>query len=185
MPSDLLRPFGTPLLRRFDRAWPQVRVTIICETSGRLLEKLDRKEVDVAMVVQPDCGKHGETLRIEPLIWVGARNGNAHRRAPLPLSTGDETCPHRPIALKALETTGRDWRFVCEVASFEAICAPVEADIAVSPLPASTVPDSLKAIEDDGLPPLADFRVNLYLPKAGASDIAAELAGHIRELHGR
>ncbi len=184
MPSDLVRPFGTPLLRRFDHAWPRVRVTITCDTSGRLIDQLERREVDVAIVVQPDCGRHGETLRVDPLVWVGARDGTAHRRDPLPLSTGDETCPHRPIALKALEAAGRDWRFVCEVASFEAICAPVEADIAISPLLTSTVPDDLDIIPpDSGLPPLADFRINLYLPPAGASDIAIELARHIHELH--
>jgi DNA-binding transcriptional LysR family regulator len=184
MPSDLVRPFGTPLLRRFDHAWPRVRVTITCDTSGRLIDQLERREVDVAIVVQPDCGRHGETLRIDPLVWAGARDGTAHRRDPLPLSTGDDTCPHRPIALKALEAAGRDWRFVCEVASFEAICAPVEADIAISPLLTSTVPDDLDIIPpDSGLPPLADFRINLYLPPAGASDIAIELARHIRELH--
>ena len=184
MPSDIVRPFGTPLLRRFDQAWPRVRVTIRCDTSGRLLEQLDRREVDLAIVVQPDCGEHGETLQVDPLVWVGARDGTAHRREPLPLSTGDETCPHRPIALKALEAAGRDWRFVCEVASFEAICAPVEADIAVSPMLTSTVPDALEIIgEDEGLPRLTDFRINLYLPRAGALDVAVELARHIRDLH--
>jgi DNA-binding transcriptional LysR family regulator len=185
MPSDLVRPYGTPLLRRFDRAWPRVRVTIVCDTSGRLLERLDRREVDMAIVVQPECGRHGETLRTDPLVWVGARDGSAHMREPLPLSTGDDTCPHRPIALKALEATGRDWRFVCEVASFEAICAPVEADIAVSPLLTSTVPDNLQIIGDEGgLPPLGDFRINMYLPRAGASDVANELSRHVRDLHG-
>lgn len=186
MPSDLVRPFATPLLRRFDHAWPRVRVTIVCDTSGRLMEQLDRRDVDVAMVVQQDCEEHGETLRVDPLVWVGARNGTAHRREPLPLSTGDATCPHRPIALKALEKAERDWRFVCEVASFEAICAPVEADIAVSPLLTSTVPESLAIIGNDGgLPRLADFRINLYLPRAGVSDVANELASHIRALHAR
>lgn len=184
MPSDLVRRFGTPVLRRFDQAWPQVRVTIVCDTSGRLLDQLDRREIDLAIVVQPDCAAHGETLRVEPLCWVGARNGTAHLREPLPLSTGDETCPHRPIALKALAAAGRDWRFVCEVASFEAICAPVEADIAVSPMLPSTIPDSLEALKESaGLPLLADFYINLYLPRAAATDIASELARQIQELH--
>ncbi|CAH1680792.1 HTH lysR-type domain-containing protein [Hyphomicrobiales bacterium] len=186
MPSDLVRPFGTPVLRRFDQAWPRVRVTIVCDTSGRLLEQLDRGEVDVAMVVQPERGVCSETLRVDPLVWVGARNGTAYERNPLPLSTGDETCPHRPVALKALAKAGRDWRFVCEVASFEAICAPVEADIAVSPLLTSTVPDNLEILKDvAGLPRLTDFLINLHLPRAGASDAAVELARHIYEIHAR
>ena len=35
--------------------------------------------------------------------------------------------------------------------------------------------------ERDGLPRLPAFSVNLYLPRAGASDVAVELARHIRE----
>lgn len=124
-------------------------------------------------------------MRKETLAWVGARNGTAYAREPLPLSTGDETCPHRPVALKALAAAGRDWRFVCEVASFEAICAPVEADIAISPMLPSTVPETLEVLKESaGLPPLIDFFVALHLPRAGAGDLALELARHVRELHG-
>jgi hypothetical protein len=50
------------------------------------------------------------------------------------------------------------------------------------PLLASTVPDTLKVLgAGDGLPPLPTFHINLYLPQVGASDIALELARHIRE----
>lgn len=106
-------------------------------------------------------------------------------REPLPLSTGDDTCPHRPVALRALAAAGRDWRFVCEVASFEAICAPVEADIAISPMLSSTVPETLEVLKDAaGLPALIDFVIALHQPRAGAGEVALELARHIREQHG-
>ncbi len=182
MPSDLVRTYGTPVLRRFDQAWPRVRVSLICDTSGRLLEQLERGDVDLTLTVQTQCGPHGHALLFDPLVWVGARNGAAFERRPLPISTGDETCPHRPEALKALAASGRDWRFICEVSSFEPICATVEADIAVSPMLASTVPDSLQVLGDrSGLPRLPAFGINLYLPPAAASPIALELARHIRE----
>jgi|SRR5262245_21562930 DNA-binding transcriptional LysR family regulator len=42
--------------------------------------------------------------------------------------------------------TGRDWRPVCEVSNMEALCATVEADLAVVPLLASTVPNLLDPI---------------------------------------
>jgi hypothetical protein len=47
--------------------------------------------------------------------------------------------PATSIALKALADAGIDWSSVCEVSSFEPICATVEADIAVAPMIASTV----------------------------------------------
>ncbi|MDQ6436520.1 LysR family transcriptional regulator [Mesorhizobium sp. LHD-90] len=182
MPSDIVRAYGTPVLKRFDQAWPRVRVSIICDTSGRLLEKLDRGEVDLTFTVQKTCFPHGEALLSDPLVWAGARGGHAHERNPLPISTGDDTCPHRPEALRALAAVGRDWRSVCEVSSFEPICATVEADIAVAPMLASTVPSNLQILgERSGLPDLPPFTINLYLPRAGAGDIALELASHIRD----
>ena len=182
MPSDLVRPYGAPVLRRFDQTWPRVRVSLVCDTSGRLLEKLDRGDVDLTMTVQANCGPHGKVLRTDPLVWVGARNGVAHKRDPLPIATGDESCPHRPAALAALTQVGRDWRFICEVSSFEPICATVEADIAVSPMLASTVPEGLQILgEGSGLPGLPVFSINLYLPRAAAADIARELARNICE----
>jgi hypothetical protein len=47
---------------------------------------------------------------------------------------------------------------------------------------ASTVPSTLEMLgAGAGLPTLPLFSLNLYLPKAGESDIARELARHIRE----
>ena len=136
--------------------------------------------IDLAMTVQTSCGPHGESLLTSPLVWVGALNGNAFERYPLPISTGDETCPHRPVALKALSDAGIDWRSVCEASSFEPICATIQADTAVAPLLVSTVPDGLQII-NSRLPRLPSFSINLYQPRTGPSDIAAELARHIRE----
>jgi DNA-binding transcriptional LysR family regulator len=180
MPSDIVRPYAPPVLRRFEQAWPRVRVSLVCDTSGRLLEKLDRGEIDLAMTVQTSCGPHGESLLSSPLVWVGAANGHAFERNPLPISTGDETCPHRPVALKALSDAGIDWRSVCEASSFEPICATIQADTAVAPLLVSTVPDGLQII-NSRLPRLPSFSINLYQPRTGPSDIAAELARHIRD----
>ena len=171
----------SPVLKRFDRAWPRVRVFLVCDTSGRLLDKLGRREVDLAITVGMSGSRGGEALVEDPLVWVGAKGGQAFERRPLPISTGDETCPHRPVALQALADAGLDWRSVCEVSSFEPICAMVEADIAVAPLLTSTVPDTLQILgESSGLPRLPGFTINLHLPKAGRLDVAEELARHIR-----
>ena len=64
----------------------------------------------------------------------------------------------------------------------KSLCATVEADLAVVPLLASTVPRSLEVLSAGaGLPPLPMFHINLHLPRIGASDIALELSRHIRE----
>ena len=182
IPHDVVRAFVPPILKHFNQAWPRVRVTLVCDTSTRLLAHLDRGEVDLTLTTEADCPPHGEVMFRDPLVWVGAKGGRAWERDPLPVSLGDETCTFRPAVVKALADAGRDWRAVCEVGSVEAIAATLEADLAVAALLAPAVPDGLQTLgEREGLPHLPVFSVNLYLPRAGASDVALELARHIRD----
>jgi DNA-binding transcriptional LysR family regulator len=182
VPHDVVGPYMPPVLKSFDQAWPGVRVSLDCRTSVNLLRALEHGEVDLILTTERGCAPHGEALLPDPLVWVGARDGRAYKRNPLPVSIGGEDCAFRPFAIEALNHAGRDWRPVCEISNLLAECAAVEADLAVVPLLASTVPDTLKVLgSGDGLPPLPTFHINLYLPKVGASDIAVELARHIRE----
>jgi DNA-binding transcriptional LysR family regulator len=185
MPSDFVRCFGVPILKLFDQVWPRVRVSLVCDTSLRLLEKLDAAEIDLTFAVEKKCGHNGETLLSDPLVWVGAKGGQAFERDPLPISTDEETCALRPYALKALADAGRAWRWVCEDKNFDPILATLEADIAVAPLLACTVPPGFEILgERHGLPPLLNFWINLYVPHAGPTPLAAELATHIRDVVG-
>ena len=54
--------------------------------------------VDLALTTETDCGRHGETLRTDRLVWVGVPGGEAHLRDPLPVSLGAPTCVFRPVA---------------------------------------------------------------------------------------
>jgi DNA-binding transcriptional LysR family regulator len=181
VPHDIVGPYMPPVLKSFDQAWPGVRVSLDCRTSVNLLRALERREVDLILTTEHGCAPHGETLLPDSLVWVGARDGRAYKRHPLPVSIGGEDCAFRPVAIEALNQAGRDWRPVCEISNMLAECAAVEADLAVVPLLASTVPDTLKILGvGDGLPPLPMFQINLYLPKLGASEAAVELARHIR-----
>jgi DNA-binding transcriptional LysR family regulator len=116
----------------------------------------------------------------DELVWVGAINGAAHGRDPLPVSLGDDKCAFRAVVLKALRVAGRDWRPVCEVSSMEPLLASIEADLAIAPLLRTTIPHYLQAIDRDRrLPGLSNFLINMYLPPARQSEIAVELARHI------
>lgn len=182
VPYDIVAAYMPPVLRSFDRAWPRVRITLVCRNTVLLLRALERGEVDLTLTTEAEPRPHGEALLPDPLVWVGARDGRAHEREPLPVSIGDERCAFRPFVLKALVDAGRDWRPVCEVSNMEALRATVQADVAVAPLLASTVPDALQILEPGaGLPPLPLFHINLHLPRIGASEVALELARHLRQ----
>ena len=179
VPHDIVGPYMPPILRRFDKAWPRVRVALKCTNTPLLRELLSQGALDLTLTTEQRCGRGGEVLLEDDLVWVGAPNGAAHRRDPLPVSLGDENCEFRPSVLKALADTGRDWRPVCEVSGMEPLLASLEADLAVGPFLRRSIPDYLTVVDDRRLPKLPKFLINMYLPPAKQSEIAVELARHI------
>jgi DNA-binding transcriptional LysR family regulator len=181
VPHDIVGPYMPPILKRFDKAWPRVRVSLKCTTTPQLHEALRQGETDLIITTERHCSAGGETLLEDDLVWTGAINGTAHLREPLPISLGDGTCEFRPSVLKAMRGTGRDWRPVCEVSSMEALFASIEADLAVGAFLRSTIPSYLREVGSDGLPDMPKFLINMYLPPARQNEIAVELARHIRQ----
>lgn len=179
-PYDIIGSYAPSILRRFRKAFPNVRVTLVCLDSVVLLDELKAGKVDLALTTELGCRPGGETLRSDRLVWAGARDGDAHTRDPLPVSLGAGTCVFRPIAIAALKKARRKWQTVCEVSNMEPVRATIEADLAVAPLLSHSVPDSLDIIETDRrLPKLPMFRVNLY-QAASLSPAAKEFAAHVR-----
>ncbi len=184
VPYDIIGSFVPAILRRFAKAQPQVRVSLICEDSRLVREQLQSGDVDLAMTTETDCGRHGETLRTDRLVWVGAPGGDAHLKDPLPVSLGAPTCVFRPVAIEALGMARRNWRAVCEVSRLEPVYAVLEAGLAVAPLLRSSIPARFETFEGKAarqarLPVLPEFRINLYVPPA-AGPAARDLADHVR-----
>lgn len=182
VPSDIISPYIPPILRSFDKAWPQVRVYIVAGVTVDLLEQLKNGDIDLCLTTEQSPRRGGEKLLREPLVWVGAPGGTAYLRDPLPVALGDQSCIFRNAVLEHLAKAGRDWRSVCDTSAMQPLYVSVEADLGVTALLASSVPSNLAILGPDGnLPRLPDFHICLYLPRAGSSDIADELARHIRQ----
>jgi DNA-binding transcriptional LysR family regulator len=189
VPYDIIGSIVPPILRRFAKAQPRVRVSLVCEDSRVVREALrqpaSKGGVDLAITTETDCGRHGETLRTDRLVWVGAPGGDAHLKDPLPVSLGAPTCVFRPVAIEALGKARRDWRAVCEVSRLEPVYAVLEAGLAVAPLLRSSVPErfeilsSTRTAREARLPLLPEFRINLYAPP-GLGPAARDLADHVR-----
>jgi len=182
MPTDIISTYLPAPLKAFARAYPKVRVAIVADTSPNLLDKLHAGEIDLTLTTEIGCGPDGESLAADRLEWVGARCGDAHRQRPLPVSVGCMNCTFQPPVLEALRRADIPWRIVSDASTVTAQGAMTEADLAVMVLLRSTVPPQLEVIgAKSGLPSLPMFSINLYVPRASRSDIAPELARHIRE----
>jgi len=190
IPYDLVEPCMTSILKAYAEAYPQVEMSLTCDTSPNLMAALASGEVDLAIVEEPvgngaatdsRTASVGECLAIERLVWVGARGGAAHRKRPLPLSLVSDTCAFRSLVLSALQGRDIEWRTVFEN-GIEATRAMVRADLAVTAWLTSTVPGDLDILGAEiDLPELPSFTINLHLPRSGASPATREFARYLRE----
>ncbi len=181
VPMDIVSRYTPPILRRFNHAWPHVRVSLQAGNSYELLEQLDAGAIDLTLTTDLEPQRNCETLRRDQLVWVGIADGNAHSLRPLPISIGGKSCRFRPVVMDALSRAHIDWRIVLQVTNQEAINATVAAGIAVTSMLSDTVPDALVILDENcGLPQLPMFNINLCLPKSGGSELGCELARHIR-----
>ena len=180
-PHDLVESCLAPVLRTYADAAPGGGLSLSCAPSPDLLGALARGEVDLVVTEEPVGPSSGERLCVERLAWVGARQGRAHLKRPLPVSLVAGTCAFRPAVLAALREYSRTWRTVFEGGGLEATTATVRADLAVTARLASTIPPGLDALPADaGLPELPPFAINLHLSRTDARPATAELARRIR-----
>ncbi|MGH6817068.1 MAG: LysR substrate-binding domain-containing protein, partial [Hyphomicrobiaceae bacterium] len=181
VPADIVPTYIPPILRRFNAAWPRVRISLACMNSMELLEELDKGHFDLTLTTDTPGGSRSEALRFDRLVWVGIPGGDVHLREPLPISIGGQTCRFRKVVLDALRQADRDWRMVIEVSNYEAINATVAAGLAVTAALRDSIPEGFEILgSDSGLPDLPEFAINLTLPMSNVSDIAQELACHVR-----
>lgn len=182
VPYDLAGGMLAPILRAYTDAYPQVEVALVCASSPQLTQALDAGEIDLAIVEEPVGSSAGECLKVERLVWAGAKAGTAHIKRPLPVSMVVETCAFRPWVIDALSANGIAWRTVFENGNIEATTAMVRTDLAVTAWLASTVPADLDILPAEaGLPDLPNFAISLHLPKHGVVATAVEFARFIRE----
>lgn len=182
VPYDLVGTALAPALRSYAEACPQVELSLHCAASPELAAALEAGTLDLAVIEEPAGSAGGECLAVEPLVWVGARAGAAHRRSPLPVSMVADTCAFRPAVLAALEGQDRAWRTVFENGSIDATAATVRTDLAVTAWLACTVPADLEILgPESGLPALPSFAICLHRPRRGTSTATEALARHLRD----
>jgi DNA-binding transcriptional LysR family regulator len=181
VPVDIIVAYVPAILRRFAATWPGVRVSLVAKNSHDLLDDLASGDIDLTITTDLDSDGRAELLKTDDLVWVGAPGDTAHRRSPLPIAIGGKNCRFRPVIIEAVRKQGRDWRIVLQVANQDAVNATVAAGLCVGALLRESVPNSLEVLSSDaGLPALPAFRINLHMPATGGSDVAVELARHIR-----
>ncbi len=180
VPDDYADRYLPEIMARFSRAYPGVELTVLCEPTVDLLERIDDNELDLAIVTNCESKRASETFRRERLLWVTSNRHSIHAEEPLPLALGRPSCIWRRMAIEQLEAIGRPHRVLYSSSNAGAVAAAVLAGLAVSVLAESGLRPGMRVLSTaDGFPELPSCRVGLVRNAHESSALAGALAGHI------
>lgn len=174
IPDDYAEVFMPAIMEGFARKHPFVEVSVICEGSLALAERVRNQELDVALVTDCAAIQNVEVVREEPLVWVAHPKFSIVAGEPLRVALGAVTCQWRQIAETALQEAGRDFRIVLVSNNFSAIEPMIRTRLALTVLPLGAVREGMKVLgAADGLPALPTSRMGLlFAPPPGSEALA-------------
>ncbi|HEV7872511.1 MAG TPA: LysR substrate-binding domain-containing protein [Enterovirga sp.] len=181
LPDDYAERYLPELLASFSRSNPRAEVTVLCEPTSVLVERMRAGELDLAIITHVDGHGSSEVVRAEQLLWVTSARHDVHEETSLPLALGPPTCIWRHAAIDALEGAGRPFRILYVSGFSPAVAAAVLAGLAVAVLPESAVRSGMRILgARDGFPPLPFCRIGLMQGRVEGNKPAEALADQIR-----
>jgi DNA-binding transcriptional LysR family regulator len=177
---DVVRSMMPPIMQQFHQSHPNVLITLVSDTTLNLRSAVRDETIDLALLTESERGDRSQFLMTDRLVWIGLRDGEAHRQRPLSVALGRKNCNFRAAAIAALTKAKVPWRSICQEGGLEAVFATLDADMAVAVFLSRTVPEGLVSVRDRGLPSLPSFHLNLRSAANRTSPAAEELANHIR-----
>lgn len=180
-PDDYATVFLPALLRDFAALHPQVQVEVFCAPTPRLIERVEAHLLDIAIISEAHTDNAPSAIRLEPLVWVGAKGSDAAQTETLQLALSDPDTLDHQAAVNSLETVGRPFRLAYASHSLTGLCAVVRSGQAIAVLTQTAVPPDLHILRSDsGLPALPQISISLKLDRQKTSGLVAAMEAHIR-----
>lgn len=162
--------------------FPCVELEVETGSSGRLNTRLQRGQLDMALLVAPadvavSQARCIKTFGITQPVWVAAHGYLQDLAKPVPLALHGKGCPYRSVAVDALSQQGRRWRTVIISAGVIALEAAIEAGLAVGIVDRARVSQGMRVLTvADGFPELPVHELRLMLAPGELSEAGEVLA---------
>jgi DNA-binding transcriptional LysR family regulator len=180
VPDDYADRYLPEIMARFSLAYPAVELSVMCEPTAQLVERIAANDLDLAIITNCDGNRPAETFRREHLLWVTSSRHATHRAEPLPLALGRPSCTWRQHAIEGLEQQQRPYRVLYSSWNAGAVAAAVLAGLAVSVFPESGLRPGMRALgAAEGFPELPFVRIGLLRNRHESAPLAEALAEHI------
>jgi DNA-binding transcriptional LysR family regulator len=185
VPHDVVFGAIPEVLRALAAEHPGVSVELTSSTTRELQAAFGRGECDVIVTTETSVGTGGRVLARRPLVWVGAPDGTAWRRRPVPVAS-ERDCLFRGPVRDALDGAGLPWSTVVLSDSSRTVEATVGADLAVFGVLEGMAPPGTAPIPHGGaLPPLPTFEIGLYVAGSGENAPMRHLVDLLGRVYGR
>jgi len=171
------------LAARLNARHPDLLIVLRIGSSGELLQRYDRRELDAALVRLHSGRTDGQVLTEEPFGWLAAPHWQPRAGEPLPIVTLAEPCGVRQMASKLLDAAALPWAEVFVGGGVATVSQAVMAGLGIAALAPRMLP--LGAVDVGarlGLPALPRLPVLLHSHTHDARACAAldELAAAYR-----
>ncbi len=168
-----------PILARFARTYPEVRLEVEVGRSHELRAKQAEGGLDLVLGKRRDGETTGVPIWTETVVWAAAPDWSAPADRPLPLALLPEGCLFRERALAALARAGLPFEPVFTCDSLLGLAAAAQAGFALTVLGRSGFPPGLIEVPD--LPALGVVEMALFGDPEGRHQVVEPLVGFIRE----
>jgi DNA-binding transcriptional LysR family regulator len=173
------------LLREFSAQYPALRLQVELGIGPDIAAMLEAGELDLAILSREIGEGDGIALSRERRIWAAGRAMQLDPAEPAPLALYPANCRWRQVVLDRLDRAGRPWTVAVQSSGIAGILAALDAGLAITIFPESSLPDVLKPIGNAAaLPPLPDFEFVLRRSavRSGAVDHLAQMIANFFQL---
>jgi len=182
LPSDFAESWLPAVLGRFKRAHPAVRIEASVDRNATLLDRLDKGQLDLALVFGQRARVDAEPITRLPMAWIGGSASDWRRGETLPLVAFEAPCAFRQAGISALDAAGIPWRVTFTSPSLAGLWAAVDAGLGITLRTAAGKPAHLKVLgAKAGLPPLPMTDLSLHTAGRALSPAAERLKDILHE----
>lgn len=128
------------LIARMNAQDPEMLIEVRIGSSGDLLQRFDRRELDTAIVRLHAGRDDGQVLTDEQFGWFAAPGWRHRADEPLPLATLAEPCGVRMMAAQLLDAAAVPWKEIFVGGGVAAVAAAVMAGLGVAALAPRMLP---------------------------------------------
>lgn len=174
--EDYAQPIVSRLMRALSQSYPDIELSITCMLSVKLNNRIESRELDLAIVTLPQEKARSTVISRPRLVWVASEDFVPQPPKPWPIAFYNEGCVFRAAAERALSAEACEYRIVLTGESGEAIKCAISSGTAIGVMAEGMVPQGYVTISADaGLPELPATYIQLVEREGGLSKAAEQV----------